>query len=231
MNLKNKLGPVQSTTLLDSVYKAIFQAIVSGTIRPGERIILEEMAELLDVSVMPVREAVKKLEAINLVTIRNRRILANSLSPKSTKEILEVRLVLECYAAAEAAQKRREGILTRLEECLEKMVTTHDPDEYIEANREFHYTIYKESGNTVLLQTISSLWERYSPYFRTVFDRVDWTEPRWTESHAGMLKALGLQDEENIRYYTAKDLSNAAAVIIEIIKDSSLEKTENHFEA
>ncbi len=228
MTEKMKLKPVRSATLQDSVYQELFQAIVSSRLKPGERIVLETVAKQLEVSIMPVREAIRKLEAGNLVTVQNRRIIVNELSLKNVKDILKVRLVLECYAAAEAAKVRCQKTVRRLEELFEEMERTDDIEAYLKANREFHNTIYRECDNPILQEVIDSLWERYSPYLHILLDnRINWKHPDIAQRHEGMLKAMREQDPKAIRRWVEMDLSEAAEWILEMMaqqgKESSAE--------
>ena len=79
-----KLKVIESETLQESVYNALVDAILSGRIAPGERITLESIAKQLNVSIMPVREAVRRLQARDFVSVeRNRRITVRELSPES----------------------------------------------------------------------------------------------------------------------------------------------------
>jgi len=229
MNKKTTLRPVRASTLQDSVYQELFQAIVSGRIEPGERIVLETLANQLGVSIMPVREAIRKLEAGNLVTIQNRRIVVNKLSPKNIKDILKVRLMLEGYAASEAARIRKEEIIPLLEELLVEMSRTEDIEEYLKANRRFHNTIYNECDNPALVEVIDSLWERYSPYLHILLDNlIDWRQPEFTRNHNEMLKAVRHGDPAGAKKWVEQDLLDAAESVLNMmaLKDDREEGEE-----
>ncbi len=67
------LKKLKSVTIQDAVYEELVQAIISGRIKPGEKITLEAIAKDLDVSIMPVREAMRRLEERKFVTIQRNR--------------------------------------------------------------------------------------------------------------------------------------------------------------
>ena len=160
-----KLKAIESETLQESVYNALVDAILSGRIAPGERITLESIAKQLNVSIMPVREAVRRLQARDFVSVeRNRRITVRELSPESLREILEIRLLLESVAAKRAAAQRDEETLRHLEEYSREFKDATDEDTFLQANRRFHFTLYQAANMPILLGVINSLWEQVSPY-------------------------------------------------------------------
>jgi len=215
------LKPIDATTLKDSVYRALFQAIISGRLLPGERIALEPLAKQLDVSIMPVREALRKLEADRLVTVRNRKITVNSLTVTNVKDILKVRLILEGSAVSEAAIVAELKTVSRLERFLTEMEQAEDAEGYLKANRAFHYALYKECNNPMLLEVIESVWERYSPYLHILLeDQGDFSTPVLVQHHYGMLEAYRKRDRRGIRRCLEKDLSEAAQRIMELIDSS-----------
>jgi DNA-binding GntR family transcriptional regulator len=219
MTRQTQLRPVDAVTLKDSVYRELFRAIVSGRLAPGERLVLDPLAKQLGVSIMPVREAIRKLEAGKLVTVRNRKITVNVLSPKNVTDILKVRLILEGYAASEGARLGQEETARRLEALLGEMEQTDDIEVYLKTNRAFHGSIYRECDNPPLLEVIESVWERYSPYLHILLDNeVDWKSPALSRNHYGMLDAYRKRDSEAIRRWVEKDLTDAAQLVLKMIE-------------
>lgn len=213
------LEAINATTVQDSVYKQLVTAIMEGKIAPGERITMEGLAKQLNVSIMPVREAIRRLEANKFITIQKRRIEVNKLSVENVNQILEVRLLLEGYAAEKAALQRQDETLDELEDLLNLMENTKDPDIYLKANKQFHNTIYKEGNVPVMLEIIDSLWERYSPYFFILLeDESNWIAPEFFQTHRGMLAGMRRKDPVEVRKWLEKDLTGAAKMLLDLLE-------------
>ena len=90
------LKPVQMVSANEVVYQSLLEAIVSGEIPPGERLIPEKIARQMEVSRMPVREALQRLRATGFVSVRGRGgMIVNKLSREDLEEIQHIRLLLE----------------------------------------------------------------------------------------------------------------------------------------
>ena len=209
------IKPIQSLRLQDSVYEELLKAILSGRISPGEMITLEGLAKLMDVSVMPVRVALQKLEAGGFVTIgKNRRIQVTELTPENLLEIQNIRLMLECYAAEKACRKRSEKSLKRLEELYHVCIEAEDEEVYLLVNREFHMTIYSEANMPILMEVIESLWNRFSPYLHILLrNERDFKAGDFHTSHQGMLEAMRNRNPKAMRKWVRTDLGKAAKLV------------------
>jgi len=209
------IKPIQSATIQDQVYAELEKAIVSGRIPPGEKITIEGMAKLLKVSLMPVRVALQKLEAGGFVIIgKNRRILVNELTESELDEILELRLMLECRAGEKACRLRTEESVKELEELYKEMIKGQDEENYLLVNRRFHNAIYRQAGSPILLEMISSMWQRVSPYLHLfIRNREDWRTERYDHHHQEMLEALRGRDPERMCRWLTEDLTEAAKMM------------------
>jgi DNA-binding GntR family transcriptional regulator len=213
--MKNRepfINPVKQASVQDLVYEALLQAILSGRIHPGEKITIEGAAKLLQVSLMPVRVALQKLGAGGFVTIaKNRRITANELTTDDLKEITELRLLVECYAAEKACLSRSRASVKELEKLCRECVEAPDSDEYIKANRKFHGWIYHQAGRPLMEEVINGLWQRVSPYLHILLrNEEQWRSGTFARNHEGMVKAFRDQDPQRIREWLTKDLSVAS---------------------
>ena len=211
-----RLNPVKSDTVQERVYDEILNGILSGRIRPGEKLTMEGLARTLNVSLTPVRVALQKLEAGGFLNIgRNRRIVVTELTKDSLLEIQDIRLLLECHAAEIACKNRSEEALTKLEKLNRECNSARNEYAYLEANSAFHGVIYSEASMPILEETINSLWQRVSPYLHILFRGThDWTDESFSSRHRGILEAMQKQDPEAIRYWLAQDLTEAARLII-----------------
>jgi DNA-binding GntR family transcriptional regulator len=102
----NRIGPVYNQTLRDQVTEAIRDAITSGVLKPGERVLEREMAEQVGVSRLPVREAVRQLEHEGLLVSYPRRgTFVAQITDLDILEVFSLREALECLAARLAAAR------------------------------------------------------------------------------------------------------------------------------
>ena len=219
------IKPIQSARIQDSVYEELLQAILSGSIRPGEKVILEELAKLMKVSVMPVRVALQKLDAGGFVTIgNNRRIRIAELSPENLLEIYKIRLMLECYAAEKACMLRREESLKRLEKLYHECIDAEDENAYLQANKEFHQIIYSEANMPILFEVIESLWNRSSPYLHILLrNEQDFKVGDFHTTHRGMLEAMQNKDPKAMQKWLTMDLRTAAELVKERLESKEKE--------
>jgi len=209
------LKAIQKSTIQEAVYNQIYKSILSGKIAPGERLTLRKLAEDLNVSVMPVREALRRLEARNFIKIQsNKQITVNELTPDRFKQIFEARILLEGYAAKRASKLRSEKSLVELETRIKQMWEPQDEYHLLKRNRQFHQAIYREARLPVFMELINSLWERVSPYFYIISkDGKYWIVKTYMENHVGMLEGMRKKDSKEVYHWLKKDLSGAAKVL------------------
>ena len=216
------LKEIESGTLKDSVYRRLLDAILSGAISPGKRLTLQGIAKQLNVSVMPVREAIRKLEAGNFITVEKRKITVNKLSPEDVYQILEARLVIEGYVAEKASMQRGTETLDQLELAFRQMKEASDTDSYIASNRLFHLTLYEAGATPVTLEIINSLWDRYTPYIAILNEQDQGrSHDLFFETHEGMLMGMHRKSPRDVRRWLEKDLTAAADEIVHMIKSET----------
>lgn len=138
-------------SLQAKVYDHLKQAILSGEVRPGERLLETKLAQSLGVSRIPVREAIRKLERDGLVVVFPRRgIYASSLDVHDIDDVYAVRAVLEGLAARLAADRRTDENLARLDAILAEMKGQADRGDSVglfHTGRRFHEVVVEASGN------------------------------------------------------------------------------------
>lgn len=153
-------------TLQELVTDRIREAILRGWLKPGERLDQAEIAEQFQVSRMPVREALRTLEAEGLVKFYpHRGVEVCELPPEEIEEIYQIRSVLESMAVqlavarfTEEADKRLSALLQEMEEVAD------DPPAWTTLNYRFHHELYALSGRPRLCGIIESLRNTVQPY-------------------------------------------------------------------
>lgn len=174
MNPPRHQAAITNTTLSSQVQERIRQLIIHRELHPGSRIDQNKLAETLRVSLVPVREALKALEAEGLVTIYPRRgAFVTEVSLEHLDDLYFARSLIEGEAIFHAIPCLTEVDMAHLRALVGQMVQatdSHDIKQFMELNREFHMTIYRTLHNEHLLQAIVNLWERSELYrFRYMF--------------------------------------------------------------
>ncbi|MFV0434915.1 MAG: GntR family transcriptional regulator [Leucobacter sp.] len=152
----------------DQVFEAIHSAIMSGDFPGGYRLQPGELAVDLGTSIMPVREAIKRLKALQLVEeVPYRGAVVKMLSYEELLHIYTVRKLLEVEATAlGAAHVTAEDIARVRSGCaaMSEALDSNEVSEYIDRDEEALEQIYQASGNPVLIDTIRVLWSRCRPF-------------------------------------------------------------------
>src|SRR5579871_470370 len=143
-------------TLADRAFSALHDAIVAGHLAPGERLPIEELGEALGMSAMPIREALRRLDAVGLVeNIPHRGARVTQLSLEDLAEVYEARLALEALAVRRAAERFTEehaaGARARLA-ALNALADENSPETWA-AHTAFHFALYEAAGSAWLMRT------------------------------------------------------------------------------
>jgi len=146
----------------DEVYQALRHGILGHLFKPGERLLIEDIAAKLGVSLTPVRHAVQQLAVEGLVEIRPRSgTYVASISPEDLLETSEIRCALECLAAELAVERITAEQLSRSREILsglsQPIETEEDRKRHEENNMRFHALLIEASGNRKLAEIYESL--------------------------------------------------------------------------
>ena len=145
---------IQMPDLVGVVEAQLQEAILSGRIAPGERIVEAELARQMGVSRAPVREAARRLESLGLLVSRPRHGFAvRTVSSKQVNDLYEVRIQLELLGAALACQHASDAELAALDARVDDMVEraeTLASQERVALDLDFHFAISALSGNHYL---------------------------------------------------------------------------------
>jgi len=165
--LGNARSPIPRT-LADSAVSVLHEAILDGQFVPGERLRIEDLAARLGMSPMPVREALRQLDARGLVVhTPHRGAKVAELSVDDLRETTEVRLTLETLAVRRAAETftEEQGALAREHlTAWYRAKRDKNPQAARPEHVEFHFALYSASGSRWLIRSIRPVWvngERY----------------------------------------------------------------------
>lgn len=180
-------------TKQELVYRATRERILDGTYSPGYRIVIHALAQQFKVSAIPVREAIRRLEAEGLVVFRpNAGACVAPADPAAFDQGLSVVAVLEGYATALAAPEMDTDATRHLTEINRQMVEAMNELDVLRfgaLNHDFHAYIYEFCPNPELVQLLEDIGRRMDAIRRTVFVRIPY---RGTASVAEHLELIAL---------------------------------------
>ncbi len=157
----------------ERTYTVLKERILDGTYGPGYRLVIDAIARELEVSPMPVREAIRRLEAEGWVIYRaNQGAQVAPVDTGSWKEVMVTLALLEGYATAAAAPEMRAADTKRLRAINKKMrgaIERLDLMQVSRFNHEFHAVIYDRCPNTYLRRELTETNERLNTLRATVF--------------------------------------------------------------
>lgn len=148
--------------------------IVHGELAPGTRLRQEELAARYGASRVPVREALKALEAEGLVTlVANAGAWVSQLTLAECEEIYQARERLEPLLLRYSAPLLVEADLAAMEELAARMAATDDVAEFLRLDREFHMRSYSAADTLVIGDLVRRFWNTTQPYRRAYTLLVD----------------------------------------------------------
>jgi DNA-binding GntR family transcriptional regulator len=164
-------------TVEDMVHHVVREGILGGIYKPGERLPQDRIAEVMGVSRIPVRAALRRLEAEGFVDfVAHKGATVRSLSPKDIAEIYDLRALLETYALRAAASQVTKKELDEFERLAQRLDDTTDPDEWVELRQQFYERLYEIADRPRTTELIAKLRADVGRY---------WLMQRVTEGHEG----------------------------------------------
>lgn len=165
---KEILRPIKKQILRDKICEIIREWILSGRLRPGERLVEYAIARQLEVSRAPLREALWLLAHQGLVVIEaHKGAFVTKLTEQDLREIFELREALEIRAALNTRRSitpRSEKLLEAATVALEKASLKQDMAAFVKADARFHEVVASLSGNKRLEEILNDLSTRFFGY-------------------------------------------------------------------
>lgn len=175
----------------ERAYRTIRERILEGVYSPGYRLVIDTLADELGVSPLPVREAIRRLEAEGLVVYQpNTGARVAPADPGQFENALTVLAVLEGYATGLAAPRMRAEDLQRLRDVNGRMVecmNTLESLRFGQLNQEFHQVIYDRCPNAALVEALRDTSRKLDLIRRTVFTQIPYRGWKSIEEHRGLI--------------------------------------------
>ncbi|WP_313951983.1 GntR family transcriptional regulator [Accumulibacter sp.] len=198
----------------DHVAQTLKKAIVDGLLPAGELLRQDEIASHFHVSKIPVREALKHLEAKGLVTfLPNRGAVVASLSVAEIGEYMDIRAMLEARAARLSAPLVSDETLEQARHHLDQFELATDAGRWGELNWLFHSTLYAAAGRPILLAEIRSLYNKVERYVRALLS-ITTELPKTLHEHAEILDAFARRDPDAAAELTRAHVLDAGASLV-----------------
>jgi DNA-binding GntR family transcriptional regulator len=205
-----------AVTQTETVYAHLRVAILTGGLRPRESLIEADLAEDLQVSRTPIREALQRLAADGIIVRRRRGWAVREYTPDEVRKIYEVRAILEGGAARLAAVRATDVDLDALEPLSAQGHShVHDANSaFVRVNDEFHDRVTAASGNELLVELVRRSCRYHFNYrIAAVYSTAEVSDAM--HDHMALCVALKDRDpdraEEIARAHVAKALEIALA--------------------
>ncbi len=208
--------------LRDVVFNTLRDAILTGKLLPGERLMENQLAEKLGVSRTPVREALRMLELENLVELVPRKgAQVLDMTEKDIINILEIRRALEGLATSIACKKMSKDCLQQLksmEADFERAVAEDDVDRFVDIDEEFHDMIFQATDNDKLIQMFRNL--RIQLYrYRMAQAKNDRSMATIVAHHRSILRALENHDSEEGTAVAQSHINYQTESILRVVRN------------
>ena len=207
----------QYLPLRETVYNKLRRQILTGELKPGERLMEIHLANKLDVSRTPIREAIRKLENEGLVRISPRSgAQVAQISEKELKDVLEVRRSLDALAARLACERMTDMDRRKLRESCSNFEDAALEGESVaiaEADVAFHEVIIGASGNRQLADILHHLADQMYRY-RFEYIKDDSNYDQLIREHRQLTEAIVSGDEETAVAVSHKHIDRQEAAIL-----------------
>lgn len=215
------MSTYEPDTVADVLHVNLRARIWEGDWLPGARVSIRALAQSAGLSVIPVRDAVRRLVAEGgLVFADSRTIEVPRLTPENHAEVMFARAQIEPELAARAyrhmTNQDLEQLLT-LDAEVNSAITDGDLARYMKANFDFHFHIYRKAQSPVLMRLVEILWLQSGPSMRYVAGQYG-AQTGVVDHHKGMTDAIERRDADGFIAALREDVSQGMDFILAAMK-------------
>lgn len=205
-------------SLVEQVHRAILAEIASGQLRPGARVIQEQMAQQLGISRQPVQQALTLLRKEGvLIDAPGRGLQVAALDLEHVRQMYDVRAVIEGLAFRKAAENNAAQAAAKgpaLIRAGRKAVASRSFRDMITADMAFHDFIYELSGNPLVAPSMQTHWTQTQRVMGEVLMRDDKPRDIW-DQHEALLAAVAAGDGDRAERLAREHILQAAQFMIQ----------------
>lgn len=187
--------PLELITAVDIAYVGIRSSILSGEFEPGMQLKLQNLGNRYSISLIPVREALRLLEAEGLVeSVRNKGARVAAISMADALDVYRLRMLLETTALKMAFEHIDDSLVAELQHYQREMRDTFSRDrlKYLSLHQQLHFGIYNRCGSRWTIKLLGMLWNHSERLRRLSLPMVDLNAS--TEDHGAIIAALGARN-------------------------------------
>ena len=197
------------------VYQLLRSNLLCGRIAPGIPLTIRGLAQVLDVSPMPVREALHRLACEGAVEVKNnRRVIVPAMTPEKFRELCDLRILLESHAAEGALpyiSAEDIKILEQIDAQIDDAIEADDVDNISLRNQAFHRHLYQANPYQISVPLIESLWLQLGPFSRIAISKLE--KVYLVDRHVEALEALRQRNLFGLRRAIEADIRDGIASI------------------
>ena len=209
----------RKASAVDLVLHEIRRSILSGELPPGRPFTVPALTEQLGVSHVPVREALRQLEAQGLITLSpSRSAVVTPLNADDLRAIYRLRITVESELAALSAPERTDAEIDELAGMVRATFDVVLGEAFWAPHRAFHAAMIKPAASGWDRRMLVPLWDASERYTRLVFDPVEEPESfaaHRTHAHDKLVDAARSRDPERVRAAVREHLENNLATMLE----------------
>lgn len=205
---------IRPTLVADQVYAVLEGWIMDGTLPAGEPLRIRRIAETVGTSVMPVREAIRRLTEAGLATTQpHRGAVVRTFTIAELINIYDVRTLLEVDAAEKGAPHLSERSVEQMEGACRRMLDAVEEgrvSDALDCDEEIIGTVYDAADNGVLMSMIETLWTQCRPYkVLGAQEAIDQGDGSLWEPQPALIEAVKRGDAGQARAITESSLLSA----------------------
>ncbi|MBB3458106.1 DNA-binding GntR family transcriptional regulator [Rhizobium sp. BK313] len=220
-----EMQPGEIGSLSARIYNKVREGLIVGNFAPGERLLMQDLAEQLGTSVTPVREACLRLVSEQALELRSGRFVnVPDLSLSRYIQIKLIRMALEGLAAELAAENVTESQIDQLADVHATFVASEKTGDFGSAraaNRSFHFGVYRLSKMPMLIGQIESMWVSMGPILNVYYREIPY-DYVGAEEHDHLLDALRSRNKAKARKSIENDIKRAATSLVRYFEERDL---------
>ena len=206
---------INEPSFQDRIYRELRQKIMLGDLTPGQSLTLRGVAESYEVSMTPAREVLRRLAAEGALIVTNTgRFMTPILSNDRLEELAALRGLLEPEIAARALPRAHLTLIDRLKlinSRISQAVIQKEPISYVQANLEFHRSLYLRAQAPAILALVENIWLQIGPTMRNLYEKVGVNET--PVHHLSILAALKSGNESELRLMVRTDVTKGLRML------------------